>query len=492
MQDRTKDKSLVLVAYLVLFALSAALFAGTHVASASEPGTAVSENSAAVETSDAAAVSADAAVADSAEADAAVPTEPDAQPAADPGQTAEDATVYFDVYAYFIPLSGGFSRIPNEVVSVRNVDTGAEYTVNTGTSGIGTIGVPAGTYEFTLVSFPEDSDVLQGKHYTLPSSMTRTIAEGQRLSVPMEIREVATKNVSLNTQFADAKGNYTRIPGAVSKAVNTETGEEYTFAMGADGTIPHLNLPIGTYELSVVSLPTDSDLLAGRHYTIPEPFTKEVTETDLAYGWTITVRETTRDVSLNTQFMSLDRVFTRIPGAISKAVNLETGDEFTFTMGADGTVPHLDLPLGTYEISVVSLPTDGMLLAGKKLTMPESFTEEVNENGRAYGWTITVNEATSDPDNSSGFDNSNGNDNGNNSNGKDDSNGKDNGSSNGSDNGNGAAGQQKPASKNASNLPVTGDDTVGTGVAASLFAVGVALLAIGGRAWRKARGDARR
>lgn len=391
MQDRTKNKSLVLVAYLVLFALSAALFAGTHVASASEPGTAVSENSAAVETSDAAAVSADAAVADSAEADAAVPTEPDAQPAADPGQTAEDATVYFDVYAYFIPLSGGFSRIPNEVVSVRNVDTGAEYTVNTGTSGIGTIGVPAGTYEFTLVSFPEDSDVLQGKHYTLPSSMTRTIAEGQRLSVPMEIREVATKNVSLNTQFADAKGNYTRIPGAVSKAVNTETGEEYTFAMGADGTIPHLNLPIGTYELSVVSLPTDSDLLADRHYTIPEPFTKEVTETDLAYGWT-----------------------------------------------------------------------------------------------------ITVNEATSDPDNSSGFDNSNGNDNGNNSNGKDDSNGKDNGSSNGSDNGNGAAGQQKPASKNASNLPVTGDDTVGTGVAASLVAVGVALLAIGGRAWRKARGDARR
>ena len=117
--------------------------------------------------------------------------------------------------------------------------------------------------------------------------------------------EILTVDVSLNTQFVDKDGNYSRIPNAVSKAVNTETGEEFIFEMDAEGNIPHLQLPAGTYEMSLVSLP--DGFAEGKRLDISFTDTDTIEEPYRNQAWKVLVREIpTVDVSLNTQFVDKD------------------------------------------------------------------------------------------------------------------------------------------------------------------------------------------
>lgn len=207
-----------------------------------------------------------------------------------------------------------------------------------------------------------------------------------------------TARVTLNTQFMSLDRNFQRIPKAVSVAKNLATGQEYTFEMGINGEIPLQNLPYGKYEISIVQLPEDSEMLKGKKYdaTVTREF---LVDSNNPQGWTITIKEQEAkvedtniylfDVSLNTQFVTLDRQFIRIPKAVSVAKNLVTNQEYIFEMGPDGQIPHLLLPLGKYEVRVKEVPTDGDLLKGKlfKLSEPRIYEVKINTS---HGWTIDV------------------------------------------------------------------------------------------------------
>ncbi|MGY3776694.1 hypothetical protein, partial [Helcococcus sueciensis] len=204
-----------------------------------------------------------------------------------------------------------------------------------------------------------------------------------------EGEEQVTVDVSLNTQFRDKDGKYSRIPNAVSKAVNTETGEEFIFKMDAEGNIPYLKLPSGTYKLSIVSVP--EDFSEGKRLDLSYTETVTIEETSRAKGWKVTVKEIpTIDVSLNTQFRDKDGKYSRIPNAVSKAVNTETGEEFIFKMDAEGNIPHLQIPSGTYKLSIVSVPEE--FSEGKRLDLSYTETVTIEETSRAKGWKVTVKE----------------------------------------------------------------------------------------------------
>lgn len=283
---------------------------------------------------------------------------------------------------------------------VENVDTGeiAFTATMTGTdnSTYPRTELPYGKYVTRITDYPEDHPRLVGKYFVLKevefevTSSSSSVSTGPYILIPKQ------QNVSLNTQFMDLDRNFSRIPNAISVAKNTATGEEFTFTMGADGTIPHLQLPLGDYEVDVASVPASEAPIFGRGYVLPNPEIMSVTEGG-AHGWTITVTELaepavkTQDVSLNTQFMDLGRQFSRIPNAVSFAKNKATGEEFTFTMGADGAIPHVRLPIGDYEVRVASVPANDAPISGKAYELPDPVSYTVEE-GKNYGWTITVTE----------------------------------------------------------------------------------------------------
>ena len=328
-------------------------------------------------------------------------------------------TVDVSLNTQYMDLDRKFSRIPNGVSKAVNTETGETFIFTMDEKGnIPHLRLPEGTYELSLVSLPDEFK--EGKKLDTSFTDTVTIKEpfknkGWKVTVkelpadeepenPGE--EKVTVDVSLNTQYMDLDRNFSRIPNAVSKAVNTETGEEYIFTMDAEGNIPHLQLPAGTYKLSLVSLPEEFtegkklDTSFTDTVTIKEPYRNQ--------GWKVTVKElpadeepenpgeekVTVDVSLNTQYMDLDRNFSRIPNAVSKAVNTETGEEYIFTMDAEGNIPHLQLPAGTYQLSIVSVPED--FSEGKKLDLSATSTEVVLETDKAHGWTLTVKELPAD------------------------------------------------------------------------------------------------
>lgn len=104
----------------------------------------------------------------------------------------------------------------------------------------------------------------------------------------------------------------------------------------------------------------------------------------------------TVDVSLNTQFVSLDRKWSSIPGAITKLVNVETGEEFVFEMGnesSEPTIPHQQLPAGTYKYVFVSVPENSELLNGKKYVIREYENEIITKNS---GLTFTLAEVVAE------------------------------------------------------------------------------------------------
>ncbi|WP_103981350.1 Ig-like domain-containing protein [Helcococcus massiliensis] len=285
-------------------------------------------------------------------------------------------------------------------IKITNAETGKEYTFTTDKTGSHQK-VEVGKYTIELVDVPKE---LKGR-FEWPKAREIEIntSSAQGFNV---VEIIPTVDVSLNTQYMDLDRNFSRIPNAVSKAVNTETGETFIFTMDEKGNIPHLRLPEGTYELSLVSLPDEFkegkklDTSFTDTVTIKEPFNNK--------GWKVTVKElpadaesenpgeekVTVDVSLNTQYMDLDRNFSRIPNAVSKAVNTETGEEYIFTMDAEGNIPHLQLPAGTYKLSLVSLPEE--FTEGKKLDTSFTDTVTIEENSRAKGWTVTVKELPAD------------------------------------------------------------------------------------------------
>ena len=301
----------------------------------------------------------------------------------------EILTVDVSLNTQFVDKDGNYSRIPNAVSKAVNTETGEEFIFEMDAEGnIPHLQLPAGTYEMSLVSLPDG--FAEGKRLDISFTDTDTIEEPYRNQAwKVLVREIPTVDVSLNTQFVDKDGNYSRIPNAVSKAVNTETGEEFIFEMDAEGNIPHLQLPAGTYEMSLVSLP--DGFAEGKRLDISFIDTDKIEEPYRNQAWKVTVKEIpTYDVSLNTQFVDKDGNYSRIPNAVSKAVNTETGEEFIFEMDAEGNIPHLRLPEGTYEMSLVSLP-DGFA-EGKRLDLSFTDTATVTGPDNGKGWKVLVRE----------------------------------------------------------------------------------------------------
>ena len=206
--------------------------------------------------------------------------------------------------------------------------------------------------------------------------------------------QVETRDVSVNIQFVTLDREFLNIPNAKAVATNKETGDTFEFVMTDKGEIPHLQLPLGDYELKITEVP--EEFLEGKNYedwkTVTKSFTvvsgKNVGETIGFYEKEPEVEK--RDVSVNVQFVTLDRQFLSIPNAKAVATNKETGDTFEFVMTDKGEIPHLQLPLGDYELKITEVPEE--FLEGKNYedwkTVTKSFTvvsgKNVGETIRFY------------------------------------------------------------------------------------------------------------
>ncbi|WP_409482556.1 hypothetical protein P5008_03305 [Helcococcus ovis] len=94
-------------------------------------------------------------------------------------------------------------------------------------------------------------------------------------------------------------------------------------------------------------------------------------------------------VTLNTQFMTLDRKWIRIPNAVSKMTNLETNESFEFKMSDNGDVPINDLVPGKYKVEFVSVPEDSTVINGKTYDVQNPYEYEIFADTPA-GLTITL------------------------------------------------------------------------------------------------------
>ena len=215
----------------------------------------------------------------------------------------------------------------------------------------------------------------------LPFMTVTARAEGE------ETETVEVRPVSLNIQYRHEDGKYERIAGAIVKAKNNATGDEYTFEMGADASVAKNELPLGTYTFSIVSLP--DEFTKGKNLDFSHTIVEEVKKGRFNQSLTFTVKDKPLfDVSLNTQLEGLDGSYTNIPNAVSKAVNTETGVEYIFTMDEKGNIPHEQLPEGTYKVSIVSVPDD--FAKDKNLDTSETYEKTVTSPDSGKGWTIRV------------------------------------------------------------------------------------------------------
>ena len=162
--------------------------------------------------------------------------------------------------------------------------------------------------------------------------------------------------------------------------------------MSPTGEIPHLQLPVGEYTSEVTYVP--EEFLEGKRWT-STPGTFTVSDINKAEKLLVDVVEAEepevekRDVSVNVKFVTLDRQFLSIPNAKAVATNKETGDTFEFVMSGEGEIPHLQLPLGDYELKITEVPEE--FLNGKNYedwkTVTKSFTvtdKNVGETIRFY------------------------------------------------------------------------------------------------------------
>ena len=166
-------------------------------------------------------------------------------------------------------------------------------------------------------------------------------------------------------------GDNSGLPEGVKPQIDPTTG-------AITITIPETSKPEDTFIVSVVMTYLDS-----------------TTDTPVAV---LKVAETqkTQDVSVNVQFVTLDRVFNRVPGAVAVATNKQTGETYRFVRTENETkIPHLDLPLGEYTLKIESVPEN--YLQGKVYqdwkTVIEEFTVKEGSN---QGLTITFYELKED------------------------------------------------------------------------------------------------
>ncbi|MGY3777047.1 Rib/alpha-like domain-containing protein, partial [Helcococcus sueciensis] len=302
----------------------------------------------------------------------------------------------------FRDKDGKYSRIPNAVSKAVNTETGEEFIFKMDAEGnIPHLQLPSGTYKLSIVSVPEEFS--EGKRLDLSYTETVTIeetsrAKGWKVTVKElpadEEPEVEKWQFGARLSFRNLSGkNYESlektdkpwksVTGAVIKITNSETNKVYEFVTNESGS--HQLVETGKYTIELVSVPEELK----DKFEWPEAKEIEIKGSSF-FGFNVVEKIPTIDVSLNTQYMDLDRNFSRIPNAVSKAVNTETGEEFIFKMDAEGNIPHLQLPSGTYKLSIVSVPEE--FAEGKRLDLSYTETLTIEENSRAKGWKVTVKE----------------------------------------------------------------------------------------------------
>ncbi|WP_159459174.1 DUF6359 domain-containing protein [Helcococcus massiliensis] len=193
--------------------------------------------------------------------------------------------------------------------------------------------------------------------------------------------EIPTIDVSLNTQYRDLSGNYSRIPNAVSKAVNTETGEEYIFTMDAEGNIPHLQLPLGTYKLSIVSVP--DKFSEGKKLDLSATRTEIYEDPSKNHGPTLTVKELPADEEPEVEMYQIGLEVRDLENMKTKDVTVEVLDkdgklvEGNFNENLQYLTEDLDL--GTYTIKLSNLPENTKAVINENTYNKAKETENKNE-----------------------------------------------------------------------------------------------------------------
>ena len=181
-------------------------------------------------------------------------------------------------------------------ITLKNIETGETYDLKPGQE---MIDVPQNAKYEVIIN--KDESVLKGEFeyrpinaqtdpFTIKGIGGRNevfciyeVKSEEPTPAPTPQPEVKESNLRLNLTIATLQGKSLDVPGAKIKARNTETNEEFIFT-----TVEDLNneqiVPYGKYEISLVSVPEESEVLANREYTKPEPQIIEVTGPAQYYG----------------------------------------------------------------------------------------------------------------------------------------------------------------------------------------------------------------